>query len=176
MHPVAETVLQNLSMWSLGFLTGWSARTLARWARGELMRHQTRNTVIAAATTLVIALLTTAVVVLAEIYGDDARLQVLWNACRSLNYPLGVLVSVGVVYRVCLMAFDRPRRRDARALHVAAWMLYIAANLVAAAMTSHHYELAGVDATWVSGLRTVLMSGAVVLTVWWPHSRPEETR
>lgn len=128
-----------------------------------------REALVAAGTTLVIVALVAGAVALAEMYGDAGALQDFWNTCRHVNYPLGVIVACGVVYRIVLMAFDRPRWRDPQGVHLLLWFVHIAANLLAAAMTSHHYELTGTDATWVSGLRTVLMGGAVVLTIWWPH-------
>lgn len=175
MSDAFAVAIDNLESWSLGFLCGWAAcHLVARAAQyahdhGGSMRRDRRHSLLAGVTTLVIAAATTVVVMLAERYGDAGRLQEVWNTCRHINYPLGVLVACGVMYRLVLMAWDRPSWRDQRAVHVFAWIVYIALNLVAAAMTSHHYELAGVDATWVSGLRTLLMAGAVVLTVWWPH-------
>lgn len=176
MEAAIGIVLHNLAWWSLGFLSGWGARRLVTRAThyahdhgGPMRRSDRRHTFLAGVTTLVLAAAATVVIMIAERYGDAGRLQEVWNTCRHINYPLGVAVACGVMYRLVLMAWDRPSWRDQRALHVFAWIVYIALNLVAAAMTSHHYELAGVDATWVSGLRTLLMSGAVVLTVWWPH-------
>lgn len=177
MNDIATIILDNLESWSLGFLSGWVVchgvvRLYDRHRRHaemhEVSMHAAHNhRLIALLPTVVVVLATAVVVILAEKY-DDSLAEV-WNMCRHINYPLGVLVAVGVVYRLVLMTFDRPRWHDARALHLMFWFAYIAGNLLAAALTSHHYEEVGVDATWASALRTVLMTGGLVLTVWWPH-------
>lgn len=179
MRDAFPIIVNNLESWSLGFLCGWVVCTASYrlWhghrcpsphrEKEPRVTAERRYTLLGGVVTLVVAASIAGLVYVADNYTDGAH--ELWNACRHINYPLGCLVAVGVTYRIVLMAFDRDRWTDARSVHLVLWFGYIAANLLAAAMTSRHYDLVGVDATWVSGFRTVLMLGGLALTIWWPH-------
>jgi hypothetical protein len=182
MNDVWPTVYDNVTSWSLGFLMGWAAswgiyrawcnRRHQDYRTGHAVTEQAerrdrRYTWLGAGVTLLVAVGIGSLVYLAETYTSGA--SEVWNMCRHVNYPLGCLVAAGVTYRLVLMACDRPRWHDVRAMHLMLWFTYIIGNLLAAAMTSRHYDDAGVDATWVSGFRTCLMLGGLALTVWWPH-------
>lgn len=182
MGEALHVILDNLESWSLGFLCGWiMCKSLHHvWHKThtehEAMRTEWRYTLLGGVITLLAAVLVGGMIYLAENYTDGAT--TLWNMSRHINYPLGCIVAAGVTYRLVLLAFEKPRwHRDARTLHLFFWFVYVAGNLLAAAMTSHHYEMLGADASWVSGFRTILMLGGLVLTIWWPHPVPrrEET-
>jgi hypothetical protein len=110
-------------------------------------------------------------IILAELIDLNSRCPQVWETCRSLNYPLGVIAAVGISYRLTLMAFAKSHWREPRALHTMLWFGYISGALIVAAIGSNHHAEANSDVTWLSGARLILTLGAIILTVWWPHPR-----
>jgi hypothetical protein len=129
---------------------------------------------LAAVVTAVVSVTSLGLVVIAESVGFGEKYEPFWAWCREINYPLAVVAAIGVFYRLVLMAFDRDRYYTERGIHLLLWFTYIAIALVLVAVGSQHYSEVDAPATWVSGARTLLNIGAIVLTVWWPHPRPYE--
>lgn len=181
MQDALSIIKDNLESWSLGFLCGWAVRNVVHslWSKRKHRHAAThtngdptvtdkrRYTLLGGLITILVAVVVAAIVYAADTYTEGA--EDLWNLCRDINYPLGCVVAAAVVYRIVLMAHDKSRWHDPRVVHLLFWFGYVAANLLAASMSSHHYDLLGADANWVSGFRTILMLWGLVLTVWWPH-------